>query len=197
MALALFDFDGTISHQDSGVAFLLYSQGGLKLLMGALRFWPDYALYASHLAAADRFKTKVLTYFFRDWPLERFIGMASRFAQERLPNIVRQTAVDRINWHKQRGDTIAVVSPSVEWWLKPWCEAQGIPLIATRLEVRDGKLTGQLQGANCKGQEKVVRIRQHYNLHQFDEIYAYGDSSGDREMLAIATHKFYRYFAGK
>ena len=49
---------------------------------------------------------------------------------------------------------------------------------------------------NCFGVEKVNRIRQEYDLSQWDFIYAYGDSRGDQEMLDLADERYYKFFKG-
>jgi len=59
--------------------------------------------------------------------------------------------------------------------------------------VAGGRLTGRYLGGECTGPEKAVRIRRRYDLRQFREIYAYGDSAEDREMLAIANRRYYRW----
>ncbi len=70
----------------------------------------------------------------------------------------------------------------------------GITVLGSRLEIRDGRLTGRLAGKNCNGNEKVCRIREAVTLTPYQAVYAYGDSSGDREMLALAHHKGFREF---
>ena len=47
---------------------------------------------------------------------------------------------------------------------------------------------------NCYGIEKVNRINEVINLKEYLNIYAYGDSNGDKQMLKIATHAYYKYF---
>ncbi|HEY0608667.1 MAG TPA: haloacid dehalogenase-like hydrolase, partial [Chitinophaga sp.] len=76
----------------------------------------------------------------------------------------------------------------------PWCASMGITCIATQLEVKDERLTGNILGLNCNGEEKVCRIRAQYNLEQYENIYAYGDSNGDKAMLAIAGTAIYKPF---
>ena len=49
-------------------------------------------------------------------------------------------------------------------------------------------LTGEFKGKNCNGEEKVKRIKAHLMLSEYDEILAFGDSSGDEAMLSLATH---------
>jgi phosphoserine phosphatase len=55
-------------------------------------------------------------------------------------------------------------------------------------------ITGRIEGKNCHGEQKVIRIQEEYNLSDYQEIYAYGDSSGDKPMLGLATNSFYKPF---
>jgi phosphoserine phosphatase len=60
-------------------------------------------------------------------------------------------------------------------------------VIATELEVGpDGALTGEIVGANVRRAEKVRRLEAW--LGGDAEIWAYGDSTGDRELLERADH---------
>ena len=56
------------------------------------------------------------------------------------------------------------------------------------------RLTGRILGLNCYGKEKVRRIQEAYTLSDYDEIYTYGDTSGDKPMLGLGTHAFYKPF---
>jgi HAD superfamily phosphoserine phosphatase-like hydrolase len=116
-----------------------------------------------------------------------------RYSREELPKIIREVALEQIEWHKQRGDTIVVVSASIDSWLKGWCEAQHIDLIATKLEAKDGRISGRFITKNCSGSEKVRRIEERYNLSDFECVFAYGDSPGDKPMLAVADVRYYNW----
>jgi phosphatidylglycerophosphatase C len=72
-----------------------------------------------------------------------------------------------------------------------------LELVASRLDVQHGRLTGRLLGKNCHGEEKVKRIVERYPLNEYDEIYAYGDDHSDKPMLKLATHSFFRPFREK
>jgi phosphoserine phosphatase len=69
-----------------------------------------------------------------------------------------------------------------------------VTLLATRLEVSGNRLTGRIEGANCHGEEKVRRIRDAYQLKEYSQVYAYGDTKGDLPMLALADIRFYKPF---
>jgi phosphatidylglycerophosphatase C len=130
---------------------------------------------------------------FRDVPAELIRQAGLAFSQTILPSVMRPHALERIRWHRCQGDTVVVVSGSLDWYLAPWCDLQKIDLLCSQLEVIDGLLTGEYLGAQCVGAEKVRRIRKRYRLEDFAVIYAYGDTSDDREMLALAGRKYFRW----
>jgi HAD superfamily phosphoserine phosphatase-like hydrolase len=87
---------------------------------------------------------------------------------------------------------VAVVSGSLDILLAEWCRNLGIDLIATGVDL-DGSYIA-LSTRNCDSEEKARRIREKYDLESYDIVYAYGDSSGDKEMMALADRQFYKYF---
>jgi phosphatidylglycerophosphatase C len=193
LALALFDFDGTISFRDSFGDFIRYAVGPLRFWFGIVCLVPVVAGFLFGIVRAWRAKELMATYFFGGWDAEKFKRMADEYARQRLPQIVRPVALEYIAKHKKAGDTIVVVTASIDLWLKGWCESQGVDLIATGLEVQQGRITGRFSTRNCSGQEKVRRIKERYDLSRFDRIYAYGDNPADRPMLKLAHEKYYRW----
>ncbi len=194
MDLALFDFDGTISDRDSFLLFVRNAAGPVRFAAGMTRLSPRIIGFLLGRYPNQALKEDVLTRFFRHWPVARFQERAERFCRDRLPAIIRPGARERIRWHQQRGDRVAVVSATPEQVLAPWCRQNGLDLLATRLEVADGLLTGRIEGRNCRGREKVARIMASYCLEEFGQIHAYGDTEGDRPMLALAHRSSYRPF---
>ena len=89
---------------------------------------------------------------------------------------------------------MCVVTASAENWVIPYFNKMGIKVLGTRLQIINNKITGKIVGENCRGLEKVARIKSAYDLSNFAIIAAYGDTSGDKEMLSIATKKYYRHF---
>jgi phosphoserine phosphatase len=70
----------------------------------------------------------------------------------------------------------------------------GIEIISTEIEISNNKITGKLSTANCYGPEKVNRLKKLLSMDDYSTIYAYGDSKGDREMLALAQHPHFKPF---
>jgi len=54
------------------------------------------------------------------------------------------------------------------------------------LDKHNGRLTGRYRHRECTGMEKARRISSQFDLSRYPEVYAYGDTSEDLEMLALA-----------
>lgn len=194
MKLALFDFDGTITTHDSYRELLLFFFGKGRFAVLMLRALPWLLAYVCGLIDNQTAKQRVTKICFAEMPRRQFEEKARAFVSARLNRMVRPAALEKIRWHQQQGHRVIVVSASFTDYLKYWCEQYGIEVISTRLEVSGETLTGNFATPNCYGPEKVRRISELLNITEYETIYAYGDSRGDREMLSIAHEKGYRVF---
>ena len=194
MTLALFDFDGTITTDDSLLKFIRFVVGDRRFLLGLVVLSPMLVLYKFKLIPNYKAKQYMLSWFFKGMSKDAFLKVANEYSLVHIDKILRPKAIEKINWHKNQGHKVVVVSASIECWLRPWCEKNGLELIATKLEIKDDIVTGKLLSKNCYGVEKVNRIKEIYNLKDFEYIYSYGDSSGDKQMLELAHEKFYKPF---
>ena len=192
--LALFDFDGTITDKDSFMGFITYVAGTLRFYIGFLIMGPFMAAFLAGFYPAQKMKERAITHFFMNRTEEELNALARRFTDDKINGLVKQSARDRIAWHKEENHDIAIVSASCSLWLEPWCRDNGLLLISSKMEIKDKKITGKLSGPNCKGAEKVKRIKEKFNLDDYSYIYAYGDSSGDTQMLELADESFYKHF---
>jgi phosphatidylglycerophosphatase C len=192
--LALFDFDGTITNQDSFFYFIQYYKGRLSFIFGLIILLPLLFLYKLGLIKNSKAKEFVLTYFFKNDPLNKFQEKCDAFGATVIPEIIKPKALETIETHLKNGHRVIIITASAENWLSYWCRNTHIELIATRLEVKNGILTGKIAGNNCYGDEKVKRLKEYLNLSSYPNIYAYGDSKGDLPMLELANHKFYKTF---
>lgn len=193
--IAFFDFDGTISRSDSLLPFLRYYFSKSQLRKIVARFIPVFARFKLRLMENGRAKERLFQLAFSGESAEKFNSKCDDFYYRKLRAMMRERALERIEWHLEKGHEVVVVSASVENYLNHFCSEYGLKLIATRLDVKHEKLTGSFATPNCYGIEKVNRIKEVYNLSEFSEVFAYGDSRGDREMLALATKPFFRKFS--
>jgi HAD superfamily hydrolase (TIGR01490 family) len=111
-----------------------------------------------------------------------------------LPGLLREEALQRLAWHRRQGHRCVVISASLGVYVQPWALQAGFDeVIASRLETTaDGCVTGKLAQGNCYGAEKVRRLEALLGDRAGYTLYAYGDSRGDRELLSLADHAYYR-----
>ncbi len=193
--LTLFDFDGTLTEKDTLLEFIKYVHGSGSFYLGFIILSPLLILYKFGFIKNSVMKQIVLRYFFGGTPVNEFKKECESFALNRIPELVRKEALEKLLFHKALGDEIYIVSASPENWVLFYCESISVKCMATRLAIENGKITGRIDGMNCYGPEKVRRINQDLNLNDYTSVTAYGDSQGDREMLAMAQHSYYRKFS--
>lgn len=199
--IAFLDFDGTITTKDTLLEFIRYSKGTARFCIGFILNSPWLVAYKVKIISNQRAKERILQYFFKRTPLDSFDRTCQAFSREALPRLLRPKAMREISRLRDAGARVVIVSASPGNWIRGWAESVGAELLATRLGTTPGKdpakpllLTGMIVDGNCHGEEKVRRIRHAYSLEDYQEIYTYGDSVGDRPMLALGTASFYKPF---
>ncbi len=193
--IAAFDFDGTLTYRDSLFPFILMAVGLPRFLWGLFVLSPVLSGYAVKLIKNSAAKQAVLEYFFAGLEYKTFQELGNKFANQRVHSLLRPEAMQRLKWHQQQGHQVIIVSASLEVYLQPWAKIiQCDQVIGSRIEVDNGHLTGRLSGKNCYGPEKVARLEEQLGKLDAYYIYAYGDSKGDRELLAVADKVFFKNF---
>lgn len=192
-AVAAFDFDGTLTRSDSVVPFLRLVAGRRGLVLGLARRAPSVIGAAAH-RDRDRLKALATDAVFRGVPRSRIDALAKEHGRSIVARGLRGDVVARLGWHVEQGHRAVIVSASYEPYVRVVADALGVgDVVATRLAF-DGAdaCTGRLEGANCRAEEKVHRlerwIAEHGLARDGVELWAYGDSDGDRALLAWADH---------
>ena len=192
--LVAFDFDGTLTCRDSYIAFLRWRAGHAELLAGLVPLTPALLAFALD-RDRDRLKARISRHFLGGADRVALEAEARRFGDESFAGLLRPDALACWRQWRDRGARLYIVTASPEILVAPFADALGADgLIGTRLAFdADGRFTGAFEGANCRGQEKVRRLRKVFGPTVRLEA-AYGDSAGDREMLAIARTAGLRVF---
>lgn len=193
MDLALFDFDGTITDGDGFLPFIHRAVSRPRVLAGMLWLSPLIAGHRAGWVSASRMREKIAWVAFRGRPHAQVVALGERYAADALEPRVRPQASERIAWHQARGDRVLVVSASLDCYLAPWCHTRGLELICSELEVRAGVCTGRYRGGDCSGPEKARRVLERCELRNYEQVFAYGDTPEDRELLALAQRRFFRW----
>jgi phosphatidylglycerophosphatase C len=192
--IAFFDFDGTITRKDTLPEVIKFQKGKLAFYVGIIIYAPLLVAYKLKLLKNDLVKQKILTYFFGGIPEPVFQEKCDLFAENMIPGLIRPGALKEIVSLREKGFEIVVISASAGNWIRRWSNELSLKLLSTKLEVKNGLITGRIEGKNNHGEQKVINIRELWNLNEYGEIYAYGDSPGDKPMLALATQSFYKPF---
>lgn len=189
MKVALFDFDGTITSHDTFIRFALFSQGKIKFIKAMLQSMPYLLAWKLHLRSNSQAKERLFKALYEGMDYEEFKEWCILF-RDKINMDLRPETLAMMQWHKAQGHTIAIVSASISDWILPWSQTLGVDhVLATEIELTESqKISGRFSTPNCHGKEKVRRIKEDFMLGSDDEIWAYGDSKGDDEMLSIANH---------
>ncbi len=190
--LALFDFDGTLTTKDSLGEFIKFAKGNSTYYFGLVRFSPYFIMWKLGFMKNYKAKEKLFMLFFKDMSEYYFKKIASQYGLSKIYKIQRESTYKIFLQHIKDGDRVVVVSASMRCWLEPWTKKHNVELLSTELEFKDSKFSGKFATKNCHGKEKVNRIKELLDTSEYETIYAYGDSSGDKEMLDLANVKYYK-----
>lgn len=192
MIVAAFDFDGTLTTGDTVVPFLRrFGRTGRLAGTAVRQAWP----IGNGIVRRDRDRLRAIATAgaLRGVSADDLAATASRHADWIIAERLRPDTVARLGWHRRQGHRVVIVSASYEAYLDHVAEHLGVQgVLGTRLELDDGRCTGRLLGANCRGAEKVERLQSWLADHDLERdqitLWAYGDSPGDRELLESSDH---------
>lgn len=187
--IAVFDFDGTITKRDTLAPFLLKFAGTARLLASAVHHAPSMLSAAVGVGDRDAAKEKFLVSLIGGRRESELISAGIEYAALVLSEERFNAAViERLAWHRAEGHEIVVISASLDVYIQSIAAALGATkAFGTEIEVEAGLLTGRLRGGNVRAANKVQRLDQWLSGDQ-SEIWAYGDSSGDDELLERSDH---------
>ena len=193
--IVAFDFDGTLTTKDTLLEFVRYAKGSTNFWLGFLRYTPQLVMMKLGLYPNYKIKKKVFSFFFKGMTLEAFNELCQRFARDNQ-HLLRPMGIKTIQQVMADGAEVLIVSASIDNWVRPFFKNhEPIPMIlGTQIEVKDGLLTGRFLTKNCYGQEKVNRLLEKYPNREDYHLTAYGDSRGDKELLAFADEAHYKPF---
>jgi len=201
--VAAFDFDGTLTRRDTFTVFLARGLGWPRFAWALLRCLPWLAGYALRLVPNNVAKGRLMLATLAGRSAAEMEDWTSQWLAKDFPGQLREEAMARLAWHRESGHCCVMVSASPDIYLSKVAQQLGFDaLLCTEMEVvGEGdarRLTGLMRTPNCHGEQKVVRLRE-WAAGRFGAaglegvtLYAYGDTSGDKPMLRMARHAWYR-----
>lgn len=195
--IVAFDFDGTLTTRDSFTAFLKWRATPGRWALGGARLIPAALAYLFH-RDRGRIKAAAVREYLKGAPRLQLEADAREFAKLHSRSLLRPDAVQA--WKRWRGERVrlVIVTASPTLVVAPFARGLGADdIIGTTLAFdEDDRVVGTFASPNCRGPEKVVRLKAAYG-EDLKVRAAYGDTSGDTEMLAIADEPYYRVFTGR
>lgn len=184
MATVFVDLDSTLITGSSEKSFFLHLLRRGRLRPGGLfRFALGYLLHLPHTIVHGPGWNRL---YLSGLDAEAVRGLATGFSQGSLVPRIRPAVAAELEGLRTAGDSLIILSAALEWLVEPLGRAVGADrVIGSRLQVRDGLLTGRLDGARPFGEDKLVIVKETCGREGLepDACTAYGDSWADRHVL--------------
>lgn len=195
--IVAFDFDGTLTIRDSFTAFLRWRAGAAGWAIGLAKMTPALATYVGD-RDRGRIKAASVREFLHGVERAALEAEAERYADQVWNRFMRPDALACWKAWGEKGAHRVIVTASPETTVAPFARRLGAEgLLGTKLMFdADDRITGAFAGENCRGEEKVRRLHEAYG-DNMKLAAAYGDTSGDAEMIAAAEEKGFRVFTGR
>jgi phosphatidylglycerophosphatase C len=188
VTVAAFDVDNTLTVRDCVVPFMR-SVVGTPRLMKVMLSNAGKTIQSVRRRDRDALKAKFVAGVFAGKNADDIEALGVQFASKVAERWLRSDVATRMRWHQEQGHVVILVSASLGVYLHPLGDLLEVDaVLCTELEEVDGVLSGQLVGKNCRGEEKVSRVqkwREEAGIDVRDLVYAYGDSSGDKQLLDL------------
>ena len=188
--LAIFDIDYTITKKETLMEFYKYS---LEEDIKNIRFLPR-ALYSGLMYGVGIYDEKrvkeCFLKFIDNIEEEKLQDLVKRFYKNRLSKILYKDAVDMMYKLKKEGYDIYLISASPEFYINEFYNIDVVDkVIGTRFEFKEGKFIRKMLGSNCKGEEKVKRLKEVLSKENievdFKDSYMFSDSLSDKPLLDL------------
>lgn len=192
MTLSIFDLDNTLLAGDSDYLWGQYlsEQGivdGNIYEQENQRFYDEYKQGQLDIFEFLRFSLRPLA----EHPMEQLLEWREQFMTEKIEPIMLPAAQQLVDEHRERGNTLMIITATNSFVTAPIAEAFGIPyLLATEPEMRDNRFTGEVTGTPCFQQGKVERLQNWLtdNNESLADSWFYSDSHNDLPLLQQVTH---------
>lgn len=192
MSLAIFDLDNTLIADDSDYLWgqFLVDQGIVdkNLYESAnAKFYDDYKQGTLDIVEFLRFSLQPLA----DNNPEQLYQWRAQFIEDAIRPLMLKSAQQLIDKHKNRGDTLLVITATNRFVTEPIVRLYGIEnLLATTPEFIDGRYTGGFNGIPCfrEGKVKLLEAWLENSTETMQDSWFYSDSHNDLPLLKLVDN---------
>ena len=188
--LAIFDIDYTITKKETLMELFKYV---IKKDKKNIRFLPRAiycgSMYAIKVYDERKVKEKFLK-FIHGIKEQDLAELVKKFYDEKLKTILYEDAINMMRKLKDEGYDIYLISASPEFYINEFYNIKEVDkIIGTKFRFSDGIFTRKIEGNNCKGAEKVRRLKEFLKSEKievnFKESYMFSDSLSDKPLLDL------------
>jgi len=183
--LIVIDFDETLYKKDSLIEFCKYIYK--KKPAQLLAIFPQLigsVLHAFKLISTKKFKELFLLFLY-GMKEEEVKTLAKEFWDNTGMEYFHASITSLFNRKEFR---IICISASPEIYLKPILEVYQIELIGTILSYQNNKYS--IVGENCKGEEKVNRLKKYLDTENLEISESYSDSLTDMPLFKLSKNAY-------
>ncbi|MGR8999813.1 MAG: histidinol-phosphatase [Gammaproteobacteria bacterium] len=192
MSLAIFDLDNTLIADDSDYLWgqFLVDQGIVDkdyYERANAKFYDDYKQGTLDIVQFLHFSLRPLA---NNHP-EQLYHWRAQFIRDIITPILLKPAQQLIAKHRDRGDTLLVITATNRFVTQPIVELYGIEhLLATTPEFVDGKYTGDFKGIPCfqEGKVKLLEEWLKNSTETMRNSWFYSDSHNDLPLLKLVDN---------
>lgn len=200
--LAIFDVDYTITKKETLMQLFKYV---IKKDIKNIRFLPR-ALYSGLMYSIniyDEKRVKESFLKFIEGIEEKDLALLVKgFYKDVLEKILYEDAIEMMKNLKRKGYKVYLISASPEFYLREFYAIKEVDMIiGTRFILESGKFIRKMQGENCKGEEKVKRLREVLEKENvevdYKNSYMFSDSLSDKPLLDLVGNAYLINFRKK
>lgn len=200
--LAIFDVDYTITKKETLMQLFKYV---IMKDIKNIRFLPR-ALYSGLMYSIniyDEKRVKESFLKFIEGIEEKDLALLVKgFYKDVLEKILYEDAIEMMKNLKRKGYKVYLISASPEFYLREFYAIKEVDMIiGTRFILESGKFIRKMQGENCKGEEKVKRLREVLEKENvevdYKNSYMFSDSLSDKPLLDLVGNAYLINFRKK
>ena len=193
--LAIFDIDYTLTKRETLVEFYIFM---VKKNPKFIKYLPksifSSILYVFKIYDASKAK-KTFIRFIDGIEENEMKKIVKEFYETRLSKILYKDAIDTIKKMKTQGYKIYLISASAEFYLNEFYNIKEVDkVIGTRFIKENGLHRNEITGENCKGEEKVKRLKEVLKKENieadFENSYMFSDSLSDLPLFDLVGHPY-------
>lgn len=198
MNLLAFDFDKTITICDTILPVSRYLSERLNRKVKFRIVQLFYLLFRLHFISSKSFKEKIVTVLLSGLNSELIEELILKFYQETFFNLFNTEIVELIKSEKQKGNYIIIITSNLQVFVNPIEKILFVnDVFATEVEVSNKIIGEKILGENCSDKVKAKILNECKQKYNPEKVIAYGDSTGDYDMLNFADEAYLMTYSFK